>query len=140
MKRDHSIPLGCSSITAGVDEQDQAPSGPRGGLGDRLARRRWPIIFSVVFFLTGVAFLLAWNPLVHHVSAWATGGDLWGIYRGAHYVGWGSVGDLYTNGTGIVAFPGMAVLLSPVALITWHLHMTESFGPYTLAHRRRCVG
>jgi hypothetical protein len=28
----------------------------------------------------------------------------------------------------------MSVLLAPVALVTWHLHMTESYGPYVLAH------
>jgi len=81
-----------------------------------------------------MVYMFTWNLLVHHSHSWAVGGDLWGIYRGAHYVGWGSLGGLYTNGTGVVAFPGMEVLLAPVALITWHLHMTESFLPFTLAH------
>jgi hypothetical protein len=100
----------------------------------RLTRRLWPVVAAALFIVVGMVYMLVWNPLVHHVSSWATGGDLWGIYRGAHYIGWGSLGGLYSSGTGIVAFPGMAVLLSPVALITWHLHMTESYGPYFLAH------
>jgi hypothetical protein len=92
------------------------------------------LIVLVPFVAIGLLYLFEWNVLVHHAPLWAVGGDLWGIYRGAHYIGWGSLGGIYTSGTGIVAFPGMAVLLSPVALITWHLHMTESYGPFVLAH------
>ena len=103
-------------------------------LRDRLSRRKWPLIVLVPFVAIGLLYLFEWNVLVHHAPLWAVGGDLWGIYRGAHYIGWGSLGGIYTSGTGIVAFPGMAVLLSPVALITWHLHMTESYGPFVLAH------
>ncbi len=100
---------------------------------DRLARRRWPIVVSVVFFVVGLLYMFFWNLVAHHAGNWAIGGDVWGIYRGAHYIGWGSLGGIYTNGTGIVAFPGMSVLLAPVALVTWHLHMTESYGPFFLA-------
>lgn len=86
----------------------------------------------LVFVASGTAFMLEWNPLVHHSNSWATGGDLWGIYRGAHYVGWGDIGGIYTNGNGIIAFPGMAVLLAPVAMLTGHFGMTESYMPYFL--------
>jgi hypothetical protein len=95
-----------------------------------MARRFWPIVTTALVLATGMVFIFAWNPLVHHNGSWATGGDLWGIYRGAHYVAWGSLGAIYTGGTGIVAFPGMSVLLAPVAAITGHFHMTESYGPF----------
>jgi hypothetical protein len=78
--------------------------------------------------------MLAWNPLIHHSSSWATGGDLWGIYRGAHYVGWGYLGGIYTPNNGIITFPGIAVLLSPIAMLTGKLHMTESYMPFMLPH------
>jgi len=105
-----------------------------GWFRQRLVRRKWPILLTALLVFIGLLYMFYWNPLVHHANSWATGGDLWGIYRGAHYVGWGSLGGLYSQGTGIVAFPGMAVLLSPIALITWHLHLTESYAPYFLAH------
>lgn len=100
----------------------------------RIQRRRWPIALTVAVLVVGFLYMLLWNLVVHNAVNWAIGGDVWGIYRGAHYVGWGSLGGIYTNGTGIVAFPGMSVLLAPVALITWHLHMTESYSPFFLAH------
>ena len=99
-----------------------------------LSRRRWPIVLTVVFCIAGILYMFFWNLVAHHANNWAIGGDVWGIYRGAHFIGWGSLGGIYTNGTGIVAFPGMSVLLTPLALVTWHLHMTESYGPYFLAH------
>jgi hypothetical protein len=94
----------------------------------RVARRNRPISASVLFLVTGMAFMLAWDPLVDHVSSWATGGDLWGIFRGAHFVAWGYLGGVYT-GNGVVAFPGMEILLAPVAMLASSLHLTESFPP-----------
>ncbi len=88
------------------------------------------MVTTALVLVTGMVFIFAWNPLVHHNGSWATGGDLWGIYRGAHYVAWGSLGGIYTSGTGIVSFPGMAILLAPVAWTTGHFHMSESYGPF----------
>jgi hypothetical protein len=107
----------------------EAGSHLRGGF---VRRRWWPIALTVLFIGAGMAFLFEWNPLVHHSNTWATGGDLWGIYRAAHYVGWGYLGGIYTPGNGVVAFPGMSVLLAPVAMLTGHLNMSESFFPFFL--------
>jgi hypothetical protein len=79
-----------------------------------------------------MVFMFFWNTLVHHQGSWATGGDLWGIFQAAHYVAWGSLGGVYTPGNGVVAFPGMPVLLAPVAMVTGHFHMTEPWGPFTI--------
>jgi hypothetical protein len=102
-------------------------------LRERVAGRKWPILLAAAMLVVGMAFMFAWNPLVHHSSSWATGEDLWGIYRGAHYVGWGFLGGIYTPTNGIVTFPGIAVLLAPVAMLTGHLNMTESYTPFFLA-------
>jgi len=95
-------------------------------------RQRWPILFSLVFVALGMAYMLFWGELVHHPGQWATGQDMWGIFQGAHYVGWGSLGGVYTPGNGVVAFPGMEVLLAPVAMVTGHFNMTEPWGPFTI--------
>ena len=71
---------------------------------------------------------LFWNPVVHHIPDWAISDDLWGIFRGAHYVGWGDIGGVYSGQTGVVAFPGMEVILAPIAMLSDHLGLTESFG------------
>lgn len=105
-----------------------------GGFRARLLRRKWPILTSLLFLVVGIVYMLFWNVVVHGAASWATGGDLWGIYRGAHYVGWGDLAGVYSGGTGIVAFPGMAVLLAPVAMLTGHFSMSESYGPFFVPH------
>ena len=66
-------------------------------------------------------------------SFWATPSDVWSVFRGAHYVGWGYIGGVYTPSNQIVAFPGMEVLLSPVAMLSGHLGLSESYNPIFLA-------
>jgi hypothetical protein len=85
-----------------------------------------PLAWSVVLVAFGIAFLLGWGPLVLHHSQWTTGGDLWGIFRAAHYVGWGFFGGVYDSSTGVNTFPGMSVLLAPVAMFSGALGLTES--------------
>jgi len=80
----------------------------------------------------GMVFMVEWNPLVHHLSSWATPGDLWGMVRAAHYVQWGFLGGIYTPSNGIVTFPGMPILLSPATWLSGNLHLTESFLPFFL--------
>jgi hypothetical protein len=79
-------------------------------------------------------FMFLWIPVVDHNNSWNIGSDMWGIFRGAHYVGWGFIGGVYTPSNGISSFPGMSVLLAPVAMLSGKLHLTESFPPFVLAH------
>jgi hypothetical protein len=127
---------GTDHIAASSDEHQLAKEEvtvmSRVSVTDRLIRRKWPVVLTAVFIATGMAFMFAWNPLVHHVNNWATGGDVWGIYRGAQYVSWGDLGGIYNQGNGVVAFPGMEVLLVPVALVSDHFHLVASFGPFML--------
>jgi len=95
----------------------------------RLRNRKWPLVAALLMLGLGMAFMLAWDPLIGHGSGWYVPADVWGIYRGAHYVGWGYLGGIYTSGNGIVSFPGMAVLLAPVAMLGGTLHLTESLTP-----------
>jgi hypothetical protein len=115
-------------------ECDTVPERTGGSLGSRLADRRWPILATILMLLAGMLFMFCWNPVVHHYPTWNTGDDLWGIFRGAHYVGWGFLGGIYTPSNGIISLPGMSVLLAPVAVLSGHLHLTESYPPDMLAH------
>jgi hypothetical protein len=82
----------------------------------------------------GMAYLLGWGPLVEHRSLWSTGADLWGIFRAAHYVGWGYLGGIYTPSTSVLTFPGMSVLLAPVAMLSGALGLSESAPGMLLTH------
>lgn len=98
-----------------------------------LGSHRWPLIVTCCMFALGGLVLFGWDPLIGDPGHWFTGGDLWGIFRAAHYVGWGSLSGVYAPGNGVVSFPGMPVLLAPVAMLSGSLHLTESYGPFTLA-------
>lgn len=88
--------------------------------------------WSVVFFGVGAAFFFLWGPLVKHVDAWPMSGDVWGIWRAAHYIGWGDIGGIYGGTTGVISLPGLPVIFAPFAMLAGAMHLTESFGPYNL--------
>ena len=89
-----------------------------------MALRAWPS----PMLLLSMLYMFYWNSLVHHVPLWATGGDLWGMYRGAQYVSWGSLGQIYTPSDAIVTLPGMPILLAPCAILSAKLHLTATYG------------
>ena len=91
-------------------------------------------VWSALFFIVGAAFFFLWGPLVKHVSFWAMSDDVWGIWRAAHYVGWGDIGGIYGGTTGVISLPGLPVLFAPFAMLAGALHLSESFGPYSLPH------
>jgi len=99
----------------------------RAALAGRVRQRKWPILVTAVVLLTGMAYCLAWGPVVRHQGSWVVPGDIWSAYRSAHFIAWGSFGSIYAVGTGIVTFPAILVLFAPLALLTGGLGMTESF-------------
>jgi len=84
------------------------------------------LVVAAVVVITGVLFVFFSDPVLLHSQTWVNQSDLWGIFRGAHYVSWGYLGGTYNQETGMVTFPGIAVLLAPVALIADALHLTVS--------------
>jgi hypothetical protein len=89
---------------------------------------------TLVVLVSGIAFMLWWPVLVEHKHGWQTGADMWGIFRAAHYVGWGFLGGVYDPSTGVNSPPGLEVLLAPLAMLSGHLGLTESFPPYFIPH------
>jgi len=98
-----------------------------------LRRRAVPIVVATVIVVVGIAFEFLWYPVFFHQDRWFTQGDVWGMLRAAHFVGWGDIGGVYTRGNGVVALPGMPILLAPVAALAGSLHLTESYIPVFLA-------
>jgi len=105
----------------------------RHAVATRIRRRRWPVVVTMIVLSTGMAYGLLWGPLVRHVNSWIFSGDIWSTYRSAHFIAWGAMGSVYAAGTGLVTFPGLLFLLAPLAALTGHLGMTESF-PYFVPH------
>lgn len=102
-------------------------------LAGRVRLRKWPILVTVVVLVTGMAYSLWWSAVVRDRATWVFPGDIWGAYRSAHFIAWGSLGSVYSAGTRIVTFPGILLLLAPLAVLTGSLGMTESF-PHFIPH------
>jgi hypothetical protein len=87
----------------------------------------------LAFLVAGMAFSFSWESLVHHTGSWVIPGDIWSTWRAAHWVGWGDLGGVYSSDTQLVTFPGIAVILAPLAMLSGHLGLTESIDPIFLA-------
>ena len=128
-----SIAIGDMPAGADTFSNEWVPAAPR-RLTSRLGERKWPVLIAVIMLAVGMAFMLCWEPVVHHTQVWYTGSDLWGMFRAAHYVGWGFIGGVYTPTNGVIAFPGMPVLLAPIAMLSGRLDLSESDTLMLLAH------
>ena len=95
-------------------------------------RRRFALAMAAVVVVLGILYTFFWDPLVYGSPSWVDQSDLWGVFRGAHYVGWGFLGGVYNQDTGIVSFPGMAVILAPAAVVSDWLHLTATVGLFVL--------
>lgn len=96
---------------------------------EHLKRRRWTLMVMATFVIVSMAYSLLWNPVVHHSHVWVIPGDIWSTFRAAHWVGWGDIGGIYGPDTQLVTFPGIAVLLAPVAMVSSTLGLRESLTP-----------
>ncbi len=97
-----------------------------------LVARRYALAGMASVLITGMAFSFFWWP-IHGHPGWDVPGDIWATYRAAHFVGWGDLGGVYASGTALVTFPGITVVLAPVAMFTGALGLSESY-PYMLPH------
>jgi len=87
----------------------------------------------LTFVVVSMAYSIWWGPLVHHSQTWMIPGDIWSTFRAAHWVGWGDIGGIYGSDTQLVTFPGIAVLLAPVAMVSSALGLGESHFPFFLS-------
>ena len=104
------------------------------GLWDAVRRRRFALCMAAVVVVVGILYTFFWDLLVYGNSSWVDPSDMWGVFRGAHYVGWGYLGGVYNQDTGMVTFPGIAVLLAPAAVVSDWLHLSASIPLYALPH------
>jgi len=99
-----------------------------------MARARLvPLLLIAASVATVMAYSLLWGPLVLHHPDWLVKGDIWGTFRTAQFVSWGDIGDVYRSGGGLVGFPGISVLLAPIALVVGHTGLSGGF-PYGIPH------
>lgn len=95
--------------------------------------RAWVSLTAVAFCIAGLSYNFLWMQVVHGVPVWEVPGDIWGTMRDAHFIAWGGFGAVYSTGAGLVALPGMPLLLSPLAALSSALGLSEGF-PYLIPH------
>lgn len=132
------MPVSMPAAAAATSEVRARPASPA-RVGTRLAtrarRRAVPLALVVAgagaVLLSSLGFPLhaGWTTVVW----WRVPADIWATMRSAHTILWGDLGGVYGSGTGLVAFPGAALLLLPAAAVSQALHLTESF-PMALPH------
>jgi hypothetical protein len=93
-----------------------------------------PFAIAAGVVVVGILYYFFFDPVFRHSNTWTDPMDIWGTFLGAHYVGWGYLGGIYTRETGMVTFPGIAVLLAPVAMLADSLHLSSSIGGFLLPH------
>ena len=90
-------------------------------------------IFILATLVFGMAYSFLWPRIIFHNSSWLTPTDLWGTFRTAQYVAWGGEGQIYNTPAHLQTFPGISVLLSPIAWLVGRLRLSESF-PLNITH------
>lgn len=126
-----STPGVTTALWRGHESAAGAPTYPRLRLG--WIRAATPAGMTLAVVITGMLVSFLWPPLVNHRSHWMTPGDGWATLRGAHYVAWGALGDVYSSGTALVTLPAILVVLAPVAALCSTFGLSEGF-PLPVAH------
>ena len=82
-----------------------------------LVRRLYPALVTAGLVAFGMISTI-WGPRLLGRTAWALPDDLWGTLTAAQRLLHLRLSGLYTQPTGLVAFPGAAVILIPVVALT----------------------
>jgi len=75
------------------------------------------LLATVGLILIGMASTTWWGPHLAGNSAWALPLDLWGTLAAAQRLLHLDLSGLYTQPTGLVSFPGTALILVPVVAL-----------------------
>jgi hypothetical protein len=82
-----------------------------------LARRLFPVLATITLIAIAMASTTWWSPLITGAHGWPLPDDLWATLAAAQRLAHLDVGNLYTPPTGLVSFPGAAVILVPVTAV-----------------------
>ena len=82
-----------------------------------LVRRLFPLLATVGLIAIGMASTIWWGPHLVGSSAWSLPHDLWGTLVAGRRLLHLDLSGLYTQPTGLITFPGAAVILVPVVAV-----------------------
>ncbi len=82
------------------------------------ARRLFPLIVTLGLLGMGMGASIWWGPAIMHKAEWSVPHDLWGTMVAAQRLARLNLSGLYTQPTGLITFPGAALVLAPLAAIS----------------------
>jgi hypothetical protein len=82
-----------------------------------LARRLFPLLATVTLIAIAMGSTTWWGPLITGAHSWPLPDDLWATLAAAQRLVHLDLGGLYTPPTGLVSFPGAAVILVPATAV-----------------------
>lgn len=82
-----------------------------------LARRLFPLLATVVLIAIGMVSTTWWGAHLIGKHAWQLPSDLWGTLVAARRLAHLDLSGLYTQPTGLVSFPGAALILVPIVAV-----------------------
>lgn len=85
-----------------------------------------PLLGMLVIVVTGMAYSFFWPVLIYHAANWMIPDDLWNTYRASEYIVWQGAGQIYNNPAAFQTFPGIAVILTPIAKLAGVLNLSAS--------------
>jgi hypothetical protein len=80
-------------------------------------RRLFPLLATAALIAVSMGSTTWWGPLITGAHSWGLPDDLWGTLAAAQRLLHGDIGGLYSRQTGLVGFPGAAVILVPAAAL-----------------------
>jgi hypothetical protein len=83
----------------------------------RLVRRLWPILATIDLLAIAMLTTIWWAPTAMGTHIWWLPHDLWGTLVAASRLAHLDLAGLYTQPTGLVSFPGTALILVPLAAV-----------------------
>jgi hypothetical protein len=106
-----------SSIVPGGGDGPIRRPAPRAPSGRWLASRLFPVLAAIGLTAVGMAATTWWTPALLGKQAWVLPHDLWGTLAAAQRLVHLDLGGLYTPPTGLISFPGAALILVPVVAV-----------------------
>ena len=110
-------PRACIVYAMTLPHQSAPASSVAAIVGRWSARRAFPLLATLVLIVIGMAGTTIIGPRLVRLNTWALPHDLWGTLVAARRLVGLHLAGLYTPPTGLITFPGAAVLLAPVGLV-----------------------
>ncbi len=92
---------------------------------NRVRRRTWPIVVSIVYVGLALAYFFGWGSVVQHIpGSWTLPYDTAYTYLAGIQLAHGHFGSIYTAHASFDEFPGIVIAMAPIGAFSSAFHTT----------------